>query len=93
MVLMEAVGDSMEPEIKAGDTILIDQSQTDIYAGAIYAIGMDEVVLVKFVDKVPGKYVLRSANERYEPIEVDLADESLNVRVIGRVIWWCREAR
>jgi phage repressor protein C with HTH and peptisase S24 domain len=93
MVLMDVFGESMSPAIEDGDTVLIDQSQTEIIPGRIYAVGMDEEVLVKFVDKTPGKYVLRSANERYEPTEVDLKREDLNVRIIGRVIWWCREAR
>ncbi len=93
MVLMDIYGDSMEPEIKAGDTALIDQSQTDVHVGRIYAIGIDSEVFIKYVDRIPGKYILRSANKNYEPIPVDLNEESCNVRIIGRVVWWCREAR
>lgn len=93
MVLMDVAGDSMEPDIRDKDVVLIDQSQADVIAGAIFAVGIDEEVLVKYVDKEPGKYILRSANERYRPIEIDLRDESQNVRIIGRVVWWCREAR
>jgi phage repressor protein C with HTH and peptisase S24 domain len=93
MVLMDVTGDSMEPAIWENDVVLIDQAQQDVLAGKIYAVGIDEEVLIKFVDKEPGKYILRSANERYRSIEIDLKDESLNVRIIGRVVWWCREAR
>jgi len=93
MVLMDVTGDSMQPDIWEGDVVLIDQAQTDILAGKIYAVGIDEEVLIKYIDKVPGKYILRSANKDYNPIEIDLRDESLNVRIIGRVVWWCREAR
>lgn len=93
MVLMDVTGDSMEPAILERDVVLIDQSQVDIIPGAIYAIGIDDAVLIKFVDKEPGKLLLRSANKDYRPIEVDLKDESQNVRIIGRVVWWCREAR
>lgn len=93
MVLMDVYGDSMEPDIWSGDTVLIDESQTDIRAGAIYAVGMDEEVVVKFVDKRPGQLLFRSSNERYDPIVLDLAHSHDNVRIIGRVIWWCREAR
>ncbi|MEG6548904.1 helix-turn-helix transcriptional regulator [Desulfocurvibacter africanus] len=93
MVLMDVTGDSMSPTIEEGDATLIDQSQTDIYIGKIYAIGIDNEVFVKYVDRVPGKFILRSANKDYAPIPVDLTDESCNVRIIGRVVWWCREAR
>lgn len=93
MVLMEISGDSMEPELKEGDTVLVDLSQTDVLSGRIYAVGIGEEVMVKQVDRAPGKYVLRSKNAAYESIPIELSDESVDFRVIGRVLWWCREAR
>ncbi|MBC15442.1 MAG: hypothetical protein CL942_00160 [Desulfovibrio sp.] len=90
-VVMDVGGDSMDPVIKDKDIVLVDQGQTDIITGNIYAIGIDDEVLIKHVDKVPGHYVLRSANKDYAPINVDLNDESLNVRIIGRVLWMGRE--
>ncbi|GFK94753.1 HTH-type transcriptional regulator PrtR [Fundidesulfovibrio magnetotacticus] len=94
MVLMDVSGDSMEPEIKSGDTLLIDQSQRKIIAGCIYAVGMDEEVVVKVLEKAPGKLILRSYNTLFPAIEIDMrGDLSDGVRIIGRVIWWCREAR
>jgi len=93
MVLMDIAGDSMEPDIRDRDMVLIDQAQQDAIPGAIYAIGVDDGVLIKYLDMKPGRLVLRSANKGYEPMEIDLKDESLNVRIIGRVVWWCREAR
>lgn len=94
MVLMDVVGDSMAPAIEDGDMVLIDQSQTGVVPGAIYAVGVEGGVYVKRVDLLPGVLVLNSINPSYSAIEVplrgDLAD---TVRVIGRVIWWCREAK
>ncbi|GAB6035789.1 hypothetical protein JCM15519_03480 [Fundidesulfovibrio butyratiphilus] len=92
MVMMDIAGDSMEPEIKDGDTVLIDEAQNEIIAGGLFAVGIDSNVLVKYVDALPGKIILRSRNNSYAPIEVsmtgDLAD---TVRIIGRVVWSCRE--
>nr|WP_167128159.1 S24 family peptidase [Nitratidesulfovibrio liaohensis] len=94
MVLMDVVGDSMAPAIEDGDMVLIDQSQTGVVPGAIYAVGVEDGVYVKRLDFLPGTLVLNSVNPTYSPIEVplrgDLAD---TVRVIGRIIWWCREAK
>lgn len=93
MVLMKVVGDSMEPEIREGDMVLIDQSQQEVIAGGIYAVGIDDMVMIKQVDPAPGKLVLRSYNARYSPIEAPLTGDLGNtVRIIGRCIWWCREA-
>jgi len=81
----------MEPVIRDKDIVLVDQGQTEIITGNIYAIGIEDEVLIKYVDRVPGNYVLRSANKEYTPINVDLRDESLNIRIIGRVLWMGRE--
>lgn len=94
MVLMKVHGDSMEPDICHGDMVLIDQGKIRIYGHAIYAVGVNEEIYVKQVETLPGsRMILRSLNERYAPIEVDLrGDMADSVRIIGKVIWWCREA-
>ena len=90
MVLMDIFGNSMEPELKDGDTVLVDQSRKAILAGAIYAVGIDDTVMVKRVEKHPNKLVLLSDNGSYSPIYLQGA-ELQTVRVIGKVIWIGRE--
>lgn len=92
MVLMDIFGNSMEPEMKDGDTILIDESQKDILAGAIYAVGIDDTIMVKRVEKHPNKLVLLSDNKNYSPIYLQ-GNEINSVRIIGKVIWISRELR
>jgi len=92
MVLMEVVGNSMEPEIREGDMVLIDQSRSDILSGGIYAVGVEETVMVKRVERLPGTLVLRSDNTDYSPIHLS-GDELDNVRVIGKILWTSREYR
>ena len=93
MVLMKVCGDSMEPDIRHGDMVLVDQSKCQIYGHAIYAMGINEEIYIKQVETLPGgQLVLRSRNPEYSPISVDLhGDLADSVRVIGRVIWCCRE--
>ena len=90
LVLMDIFGNSMEPELKEGDTVLIDQKQKDILAGAIYAVGVDDTIMVKRVEKHPNKLVLLSDNRDSVPVYLS-TDELDNVRIIGKVIWSCRE--
>ncbi|MCP4628197.1 MAG: transcriptional regulator [bacterium] len=90
MVLMDIFGNSMEPELKDGDTVLIDQSQKAVLAGAIYAAGLADTIVVKRLEKRPKELVLLSENERYPVMRI--RDEEMNsVRIIGKVIWVCRE--
>lgn len=92
MVLMDIFGHSMEPELKDGDTVLVDQSQKEILAGAIYAVGIDDTVMVKRLEKHPNKLVLLSDNKDYSPIFLQ-GEEIETARIIGKVIWVCRELR
>jgi phage repressor protein C with HTH and peptisase S24 domain len=92
MVLMRVMGDSMEPEIKNNDTVLIDQSQTLPGPGQVFAVGIEDMVYLKMVDSLPGKIVLKSFNPAFPPIEVDArGDLATGVRIIGHVVWVGRE--
>ena len=90
MVLMDINGNSMEPELKEGDTVLIDQSQKAILAGAIYAVGLADTIVVKRIEKRPKELVLLSENKRY-PMMSFGGEELNSIRIIGKVIWVCRE--
>ncbi|MDR3044638.1 MAG: helix-turn-helix domain-containing protein [Desulfovibrio sp.] len=90
MVLMDVVGDSMEPEIRDGDTVLVDRATEDLRFGQVYAVGLEDAVLVKRIMRTPDGLALVSDNPAYSPIRVR-GDELEQFRVIGRVVWLCRE--
>lgn len=90
MVLMDIIGNSMEPELKERDTVLIDQSQRAILAGAIYAVGIADTIVVKRLERRPTELVLLSENSRY-PMMTFGGEEMNSIRIIGKVIWICRE--
>ena len=76
-------GDSMEPELRDGDEILVDCTPRPLREG-IHVVRLGEVLHVKRVQAgKPGTLRLISANPAYPPIEAAIAD----VDVIGRVVW------
>jgi phage repressor protein C with HTH and peptisase S24 domain len=85
MVLMQVVGDSMEPGIREGDYVLIDQSKQEIYPGGVYALGLEDAIMIKQVDKRPDELIIISANSKYSPITLR-GDVLETVRIIGRVL-------
>jgi phage repressor protein C with HTH and peptisase S24 domain len=92
MVLMRVAGDSMEPQIFNEDVVLVDQSQTTPRAGGLFAVGVEDLVYLKVVDAVPGKFILKSYNEAYAPLEIDArGDLADGIRIIGRAVWIGRE--
>ena len=92
MVLMTVAGDSMSPDILHKDTVLIDQSQKRFVADGIYAVGFGETIYLKKINALPNKIVLESINKQYEPIIIEQHEIEDSVRILGRAIWWCREA-
>ncbi len=92
MILIDIYGNSMEPELKNGDTVMIDTSQKDILAGSISAVGIDDIIMVKRIEKHPGKLVLRSDNKDYEPIYLSL-DEMDCFRIMGKIVWISRDVK
>lgn len=92
MVLMDVAGDSMLPEIKNGDMVLIDQSKTEILGYRYYAVGIEDAIYIKELRTKPGQLILHSLNPNYEDIVVDISvDHPDSVRIIGRVLWVGRE--
>jgi len=94
MVLMRVSGDSMEPVISHNDLVLVDQGKRRVVPHTVFAVGVDDGIYVKQLETLPGhRLVLRSFNERYSPIEIDMnGDLADSVRILGKVLWWCHEA-
>lgn len=94
MVLMRVVGDSMEPNILHDDVVLVDQSQTTPTPGALFAVGIMDMVYIKMVDALPGRIILKSSNSEYGPIEIDARGDLVDgIRIIGKAVWLGRELR
>ena len=77
-------GDSMEPTLQDGDTILIDRSQTT--PDGIFLIQMDDTLRVKRVQRAAGgAYILISDNTRYR--EELIPPTSLNtISLLGKCV-------
>lgn len=85
-VLMDIRGDSMEPTLKDGDTVLIDQTEKDILDGRIYVVTLGDELRVKRVQKGWDGIVLTSDNPRYSDIHIAARDLEA-FKVHGRVRW------
>ena len=92
MVFMDVVGNSMEPGIMDGDMVLVDQHNTRIDGKSIHAVGVEDAIYLKRVIVRNGAIILRSDNEAYSAMELS-GDERDSFRVIGKVVWLCRDCR
>lgn len=94
MLLMEVSGDSMEPEIKHGDLVMLDRGKTRPMGGRFFVVRLEGSLYVKRMEVLPRKLLLVSLNKSYTPIEVDMTkDVTDSVQIIGQIIWLSREMR
>lgn len=92
MVFMDVIGNSMEPGIRDGDMVLVDQSAAEPTAKSILAVGFEDAIYIKRLEKHSGGFLMLSDNPDYSPIQV-VGDELQSFRVIGKVVWLCRDCR
>lgn len=88
-------GDSMQPSLDDGDLVLIRTDVESIKSGAIYAIRIDNSLLVKRLRlKANGNVEVVSDNPSYSTDELKAAeirqmirDGGTPAKIIGRVVW------
>ncbi|MDU2409713.1 LexA family transcriptional regulator [Acinetobacter junii] len=79
-------GDSMEPTISDGDSILINTAENEPQDGHIYVIRSGETLWVKRVQRMlDGSLSLISDNKMYAPMILDL-ESTPDVKIIGKVV-------
>jgi phage repressor protein C with HTH and peptisase S24 domain len=86
LAAMTASGNSMEPAIHHGDSLLVDTSQTEVVDGRVYALWYEGGERVKRLFRLPGGGLrIKSDNPEHGAIELG-PDYTGHVRVIGRVV-------
>ncbi len=84
--LVKVSGDSQEPELRDGDSVLVDLSRNQLAEG-MHIVRLDDVLMIKRVQLEGARVRLKSANDRYDDIVVDLPSAADTFAVIGRAVW------
>lgn len=87
MSLIMVSGDSMEPTLSNGDVVLIDHSRNYLHDYGIYAISVDDSVLIKRLQPFGNKVQIISDNSKYPPLVLDAADVVIN----GKALWYAHD--
>jgi transcriptional regulator with XRE-family HTH domain len=93
MKLLTVTGNAMAPRIEDGNHVLIDESQKDFFEGRIYAVRIDEEILIRRVAREPGRILLLSDNTNSStgPIILESNNPSHNWAAIGRVVFVAKD--
>ncbi len=85
IVLIQAVGDSMNPTFNAGALLLVNTKVDRIKNDSIYIINRDGELIVKRIqDLWNGQIKIKSDNPKYEPLIIQKTD---TIKIVGEVVW------
>jgi SOS-response transcriptional repressor LexA len=85
-------GSSMSPSINDGDIVAVDSSQIDpskLSGKIVVAWHRDHGLSLARFRRIDAMQVLESENQDYEPV---IFGKDRNWRIIGKVLWWIRQA-
>lgn len=90
LALISAVGDSMEPTLRAHDLLLIDRSVQSVVQDAIYAFAVEGELRVKRMQRLfDGRLEIKSDNAEYTT-ETLSPEQAGSINIVGRVVWFGR---
>lgn len=90
LVVLEVVGDSMEPTLRSGDRVLVDMSDQRIGTPGIFVLWDGDGTVAKRLDLIPGsnpRRMLRISDNPLHPPREVLVEET---NIVGRVVWFAR---
>lgn len=79
-------GDSMTPELRDWDTVIIDITDLEIIDGKIYAFVYKEKLYIKRIKRSEDGILLISSNPDYDTMEVN-QNTADRFQLLGRVVW------
>lgn len=85
LAVVQAMGESMEPVIRSGDDVLLNLSETTVADGGIYALIVNDTLLIKRCFMGPQGIEIRSDNPTSPSWTVSRQDMA-DLRVVGRAV-------
>ncbi len=88
LLLMDYRGDAMDPTLRTGDLVLIDQAHNRFVQDGIYLLQIDRGLTIKRLEhRVNGTVVIRGDNPAASREEVLDRKDLSHVKLVGRLVW------
>lgn len=78
-------GSSMSNKINQFDIVIVNTGDNRLVDGCIVAVLLDEYVVIRYVQKIPGGWALRCENSSYQPIKLPNG-ANYNYKILGHVV-------
>ncbi len=88
LLLMDYRGDAMDPTLRSGDLVLVDQAQSRFVEDGIYLLQIDRGLTIKRIEqRVDGNIAIRGDNPSASREEILSVRELSKVKLVGRLVW------
>lgn len=85
--LVSVTGDAMSPTLIEHDLVILDTSNQHIHGSGLFALAVDESVLIRRLEqRVGGGLRVLADNDRYPPQDLTQAEASA-LKILGEVLW------
>ncbi len=84
-VVINVIGDSMEPTLSDGDQVMYDETRRSIIDGKMYVVRIGGGCFVKRLYTRPSSVLLKSDNPFHEAFEARLDGD--DIELLGQVVW------
>lgn len=83
LAMVRVAGDSQEPDLRDGDLVVIDLTETRLRDG-LAVVRLDDRLMLKRVAVEGAMVRLKSANPQYDDLVIDMTEEDQRLTVIAR---------
>lgn len=87
LAAVRVAGDSNEPVLSDGDTVMVDLRRNQFHGEGFYVIRLDDLLYAKRLQRqLDGGVMVISANAAYQPLTVP-RDSLESLYVVGQIVW------
>lgn len=90
LVVLEVIGDSMEPTLRPGDRVLVNMADRRVSQPGLFVLWDGDGTVVKRLELVPGTKPMMINRISDNPLNKSYAVLAGEVNIIGRVVWVAR---
>jgi transcriptional regulator with XRE-family HTH domain len=90
LVVLEAVGDSMEPTLRSGDRVLVNMADKRVSQPGIFVLWDGDGTVVKRLELVPNTKPKKLRRISDNPLHGTYDVPAAETIIVGRVVWYAR---
>lgn len=90
LVVIEVIGDSMEPTLKSGDRVLVDMSDRRIGIPGVFVLRDGDGTVAKRLEVVPNSNPQKLKRISDNPLHSTYEVLAAETNIIGRIVWFAR---